>query len=193
MNDAPTDATQEEIEIAEFIVSKILDLFGLSGNIEIRRREEGTILDVQGCSNPGRLIGEEGSILYAIQVLVTLIVCRKTQNPTSIVIDVNGYRVRRRRQLEDMAWKAFDKVQRTGRSAALQPMNASDRRIIHMTLSKCEDIETYSVDENPETGTKCVQISLQHGEPIDDEEYFEDEQHPEEEYPEDEGWEQPVS
>ena len=181
MNDNSKESTKEEIELAESIIKKVLDLFGLTGNIEIRGRKEGTILDVQGCKNPGRLIGEEGSTLYAIQLLVTLIVSRKTRSPTDLIIDVNSYRARKRSQLEDMAWQAFDKVQRTGRRVTLKPMNAADRRIIHMTLSECEDIETYSVDENPETGTKCVQISLREFEEYDDEGYDD------EEYPEDEG------
>ena len=179
MEDYPTDASKEEIEIAETFMKKVLDLFDQTGNIEIRRREEGTILDLQGCTNPGRLIGEEGSTLYAIQVLTTLIICRKTQNPTNIIIDVNGYRTRRRRQLEDMAWRAYDRVQDTGESVVLAPMNAGDRRVIHMTLSECEDVETFSIEEDADTGMKCVQISLRGSEEFEDEE-FADEALPEE-------------
>jgi len=186
MEDYPTDASKEEIEIAETFLNKVLDLFDQTGNIEILRREEGTILDLQGCTSPGRLIGEEGSTLYAIQVLATLIICRKTQNPTNVIIDVNGYRARRRRQLEDMAWRAYDRVQGTGESVVLKPMNAGDRRVIHMTLSECEDIETFSIEEDVDTGMKCVQISLRDSEEFEEEE-FADEALPEE-APDDEGY-----
>ncbi len=160
MNEYPEEATKEEIEIAESIIYRVLDLFDLGGQIEIRRRREGTILDIQGCSNAGRLIGTDGMTLHAIQLLTTMIVCRKIQRPTNISIDVNGYRHRRRMQLEDMAWRAADRVRDSGRSIALKPMIAADRRIIHMVLSEEGDIETLSIDEDPETGTKSVLISL---------------------------------
>ena len=119
------------------------------------------------------------------------------EKPTEIIIDVNGYRERRRMELVDMAWRAFDKVIRTGRSIVLRPMNAADRRIIHETLSNEPDIETYSIDEDPETGMKCVQISIRGEEQSDNEEVFEDdfiEQEEEyyEDYPEDYPEEEPL-
>jgi spoIIIJ-associated protein len=182
MRNIPTNSPREEVEIAESIIKRVLNLFDLTGIVEIRRRKEGTILDIQGCNNAGRLIGEDGSTLHALQTLVTLIVCRKIQQPTDLIIDVNGYRERRREQLEDMAWRAFDRVMRTGRSVTLRPMNSSDRRIIHMTLSNEPEIETLSVDDDPETGMKCVQIALreegdydEEAYPEDDEEAFDDE------------------
>jgi spoIIIJ-associated protein len=176
MRNIPTNSPREEIEIAESIVKRVLKLFDLTGSIEIRRREEGTILDIQGCANAGRLIGEEGATLHALQTLVTLIVCRKIQQPTDLIIDVNGYRERRREQLEDMAWRAFDRVMRTGQSITLRPMNSADRRVIHMTLSREPDIETLSVDEDPETGMKCVQIALREEGDYDEEQYPENDE-----------------
>lgn len=179
--------SRTEIKIAEDIIKRILDLFDITGSIEIRRRQEGTILDIQGCSNPGRLIGQKGITLQSIQHIVTLIVCRKVEKPTDIIIDVNGYRERRRMELVDMAWRAFDKVIKTGRSVILKPMNSADRRIIHETLSNEPDIETYSIDEDPETGMKSVQISIRGEEQsdIESEDVFEDDFIEEEEYYED--------
>jgi spoIIIJ-associated protein len=182
MRDDEREVTQEEIDVAESLLQRILSLLGMKGIIEIKRRSEGTILDIQGCNNPGRLIGESGSTLQAIQLLVTLIVCRKTHATTSVIVDVNGYRARRNSQLEDMAWRAFDRVERSGRSVTLRPMNASDRRIIHMTLSECEEVETESVDEDPETHTKRVRIF-----PVDVDDYDYDEEESHEEEFQDEG------
>jgi len=176
MKDRPKENPREEIEVAEAIIQRVLKLFDITGSIEIRKRREGTILDIQGCSNPGRLIGEGGMTLQALQHIVTLIVCRKAEKPTDIIIDVNGYRERRRAQLEDMAWRAFDRVMRSGRGTTLRPMSSADRRVIHATLAEEPEIETFSIDEDPETGMKCVRIELRETSDYDGEEEYPEEE-----------------
>lgn len=64
-------------------------------------------------------------------------------------MDANGYRKRRERDLEDMARNAARKVERTGRSTALRPMDARDRRIIHMTLQRNARVVTQSQGDEP--------------------------------------------
>ena len=65
------------------------------------------------------------------------------------MIDVQGYRERRERQLRQMSLRMADQVVKTGRRISLEPMSATERRIIHLALRDNKDIMTESIGEEP--------------------------------------------
>jgi spoIIIJ-associated protein len=83
----------------------------------------------------------------SLQFLVNSIVRTKTGTNTRIVIDAEGYRDRRETTLKEMAIRVADRVKQTGRSVTLEPMNAADRRIIHVSLTEYDGIKTESIGE----------------------------------------------
>jgi spoIIIJ-associated protein len=107
------------------------------------------ILEVKG-QDVGLLIGHSGETLAALQYLLNLMVSRRFKLAAPIEVDVEGYRQRRRVQLEALARKMAESVARTGHPVELQPMPARDRRIIHVALSNHPHVRTESTGEGEE-------------------------------------------
>jgi spoIIIJ-associated protein len=97
----------------------------------------------------GYMIGNHGRHLDSIQYILQIIMGRKLdQDPNyRVFVDVGGYREEKDSKLEEMARQKADDVRILGEEIELPPMRPSDRRIIHMALSKFEDIETESIGE----------------------------------------------
>lgn len=101
------------------------------------------------------LIGRHGKTLEAIQLMVSTIVNKKIGFRFPVVVDIESYKNRRQRKLEDIAFNAADKALRQRRAVKLHPMSSYDRRIIHLTLRSNKRIVTYSEGDDPE---RCVVI-----------------------------------
>jgi spoIIIJ-associated protein len=105
-------------------------------------------VDVRG-DDLNILIGKRSETLNSLQYITNLIVCKELERSISVVIDVEGYRLRRASQLRQLARRMADQAIKTGRRQALEPMPASERRIIHMELREHESVTTESVGEDP--------------------------------------------
>ena len=95
------------------------------------------------------LIGPRAETLNALQYIASLIISKELGHNTQIVIDVEGYRVRRVQQLQQLARRMADQAVKTGRRQALEPMPAGERRIIHIELRNNPQVATESVGEDP--------------------------------------------
>ena len=85
----------------------------------------------------------------SLQYITSLIVGREVGHWVPLVIDVQGYRERRERQLRQMATRMAEQVAKTGRRISLEPMSATERRIIHLALRDNSQIMTESIGEEP--------------------------------------------
>jgi spoIIIJ-associated protein len=106
------------------------------------------LVDIHG-DDLGVLIGRRAEILNALQYIVNLIVSKQMEHWVQVTIDVEGYRIRRERQLRQMARRIADQTVKTGRRQSLEPMPASERRIIHIELRDHPEVTTLSVGEEP--------------------------------------------
>ncbi len=95
------------------------------------------------------LIGRRAETLNALQYILALIVSKESNKWMQVIVDVEGYRVRRERQLRQLAVRMAEQAVRTGRRQLLEPMSASERRIIHLELRDHEAVTTESVGEEP--------------------------------------------
>ena len=135
--------------ISRQTVAELLEKMKVPAQIEVRYGEpdeEGqrpVMVDVQG-DDLGVLIGRRAEILNALQYIVNLIVSKQVEHWVQVVIDVQGYRARHERQLRQMAQRMADQAMKTGRRQALEPMSASDRRIIHLELRDHPSVTTQS-------------------------------------------------
>jgi spoIIIJ-associated protein len=103
-------------------------------------------LEVRG-EEAAELIGRRGEVLSSLQYLVNKIINRATQGRIPVIVDAEGYRDKRRSTLEEMALKMAAKAKTGGRPVSLAPLNAHDRRIVHLTLQTDEEIRTKSKGE----------------------------------------------
>jgi spoIIIJ-associated protein len=103
-------------------------------------------LNVKG-DDLGILIGRRGQTLASLQHIVRLMVAHKAKARVPIVIDVEGYKQRRYEALQALARRMAEQVKERGRSFALEPMPAYERRIIHLTLADSPDVTTESTGD----------------------------------------------
>ena len=133
---------------AREIVEGILSRMGMPGVIETRHREGRLVLNVVA-SDANLLIGKKGQTLGALQFLANLIYSKQEKRKALFVIDVEEYRLRREKRLQAIAREVRDKVRRTGKPVSIAPMNAQERRIIHLALRDDPDVKTTSRGDGP--------------------------------------------
>lgn len=97
----------------------------------------------------GFLIGYRGETLYAMQNILSSIASKGIQNKVRVILDIEGYKERREKTLEELAEKVAKTVIRTKKPVKLEPMQAYERKIIHTKLQENPKIETNSVGEEP--------------------------------------------
>jgi spoIIIJ-associated protein len=147
------DLTEDELDqvadTAVAVIQELLVSFGIDAAIDEYEGEEGEIiLDIVG-GDLGLLIGRHGKTLDAVQTVVAAVTSRKLGFRYPVVVDVEGYRGRRREKLEDMARRTADRVSRQGRAIKLRPMTSYERRVIHMALREDRRVVTGSEGEEP--------------------------------------------
>ena len=99
--------------------------------------------------NLGFLIGYRGETLYAFQNILSAIAGKCLENRVRVILDVEGYKSKRQKTLEDLAEKVARTVIKTRKPIKLEPMQAYERKIIHSKLQKNNKVETNSIGEEP--------------------------------------------
>jgi spoIIIJ-associated protein len=143
-----------EAEVGSEVLSELLTLMGIHADVNIGAgddlAEEGEpappVLNITG-GDLGILIGRRGETLRALQYLLRLMVSHRLKHWTNLVVDVESYRVRRQQALVNLANRVAERVVQTGRTQALEPMPAYERRIVHMALRNHPQVRTQSVGE----------------------------------------------
>jgi spoIIIJ-associated protein len=146
------DAGAEELEPAEALeelLEEVADGLGLDVEVEV---EEGDGV-LRGClrgEDVGLFIGRHGQTIDAVQHLAQRIVFPDGPSPVRVVIDADGYRERRAESLRADAGEAAEEALRSGQPVELEPMPASERRIVHEFLRERGGVETHSEGDEPE-------------------------------------------
>ena len=99
--------------------------------------------------NLGFLIGYRGETLYAMQNILTAIAGKGIENKVRVILDIEGYKAKREKTLEDLAEKVARTVIKTKKPVKLEPMQAYERKIIHTKLQENSKVETNSIGEEP--------------------------------------------
>ena len=133
---------------AREFLNSILETMDLNAEMEITEDNQNITVNIEG-DKLGILIGRRGETLDALQYLMNLSVNRKQESRRRLVLDIEGYRLRREETLKKLAFKLADKARQRGRSVVLEPMNSLERRIIHTALQGTADITTFSEGEEP--------------------------------------------
>lgn len=105
----------------------------------------------------GFLIGYRGETLYAMQNILSAIAGKDIQNKVRVILDIEGYKEKREKTLEDLAEKVAKTVIKTKKPIKLEPMQAYERKIIHSKLQQNDKVETTSIGEEP---NRRIVISL---------------------------------
>ena len=138
----------------EVVISKLLHLLNLEAQVSAhygesdREGRRSVHVDIRG-NDLSILIGRRSETLNAFQYIASLIVGKEVQDWVQLVIDVEGFRERREKQLIQMAKRMADQVAKSGRRQMLEPMPSAERRIIHIALRDHPDVITESTGDDP--------------------------------------------
>jgi len=112
-------------------------------------------LEIEG-PDAGRIIGKRGAVLEAIQYLTSRIAHRPGEPRKHVAVDAEGYRARHEDQLGEMARRLGERVASEGKIITFDPMNARDRRVVHMALKDVTGVRTESSGEGPDRRVQII-------------------------------------
>lgn len=146
------ETTEEELNEAKIKVEKFLKEFveklnnGTTYTIEIK--EKCLYVSING-ENIGNLIGYRGEALYALENILKAISNKDSENRVIVRLDIENYKEKRIKTLQDVANKKAKIVEKTGKMITLEPMQAYERKIIHSFLQENPKVETRSIGQEP--------------------------------------------
>ena len=141
------------VEKAKENISKFLEVFLKQISKEdleykISNDEYYIIIEIIG-ENTNSLIGYRGDTLNALQTLLSSIANKEIEEKVRVILDISGYKDKRKKVLEELADKISKTVIKTGKKVTLEPMPAYERKIIHSRLQNNKKVTTESVGEEP--------------------------------------------
>ena len=144
-----TEQEQEKAaENVEKFIKEFIDRLEETVEYTIEKDKEGIKVNLHS-KNLGFLIGYRGDTLYALQNIMSSVAGKGIENRVRVILDIEGYKQKREKTLEDLAEKVAKTVIKTKKSVKLEPMKAYERKIIHSKLQQNEKVETNSIGEEP--------------------------------------------
>ena len=132
--DEDDDTLEEEGDIAADYIEGLLDIADLDGDIDMDVEGDRAVVSVVGATLD-ELVGDNGEVLEALQELTRLAVHRKTGSRARLMLDVSGFRVRRRAELAELGSSVAAEVSRTGEPKKLRAMSPFERKIVHDAIA----------------------------------------------------------
>jgi len=128
---------------AQAALKGLLEHLDMEARVDLKEDEERIYLNIQG-DGGGLLIGRKGQTLDALEYLVNKMVHKNQEGKKRIVVDTENYRTRREDSLVKLAQRLGEKARQLGRPVTISPMNAHDRRIVHLALQNDRSLRTRS-------------------------------------------------
>lgn len=141
-------ALEQEGEIAADYIEGLLDIGDYDGDIDMDVEGERAVVAVVGGSLD-ELVGKRGEVLEALQELTRLAVHRQTGNRTRLMLDIGGYRERRRAELTKLGQDVADEVKQSGEPKPLAPMTPFERKVVHDAVAAA-GLRSESEGEEPD-------------------------------------------
>lgn len=150
MSETPATPLSDQARAVLQALQRMLTEMNFPASVDVSETDDQIALTITSDQPLGLLIGKGGQTLNAIELLVTLIARHQLQTyGKRVVVDAEGYRQRQVGRLEEMAREAAHRALDTGECVPLEPMNARDRRTVHMVTTEIEGIESTSLGEEP--------------------------------------------
>jgi spoIIIJ-associated protein len=143
----PITPTEKDVApVVTEILDKLLELLGITGNIEVLSDETPLTLNING-DDLGILIGRRGQTLACLEYITKLMVAGRLKAWLPLKVDVAGYKKRRYDSLQRLALYLAEQVKSRRHAITMEPMPADERRIVHLTLADNPDVTTQSIGE----------------------------------------------
>ena len=149
---------EQEGEIAADYLEGLLDIADLDGDIDMDvegdRASVSVVADAAGARELQKLVGRNGEVLEALQELTRLAVLRETGERSRLMLDIAGYRARKRAELTKLGTKAAEEAKGTGEPVKLHPMTPFERKVVHDAVAAA-GLRSESEGEEPQ---RCVVV-----------------------------------
>jgi spoIIIJ-associated protein len=143
------DRLVAEGEIAGDYLEELLDLLDFDGDIDLDVEGSRAVVSIDGSEDLNKLVGREGEVLDALQELTRLAVHQKTGVRSRLMLDVAGWRRRRRDELAALGDKVARRVLETGEREELTPMTPFERKIVHDAVAAVPGVHSESEGVEP--------------------------------------------
>ena len=130
-------------------LERLLDILDFDGDIDLDVEGERAVVSIIGEGDVGRLVGEHGEVLDALQELTRLAATAETGQRSRLMLDVAGYRARRRTELTELGVSTAEQVRDSGEAFKLPSMNPFERKIVHDAVATVDGVESSSEGEEP--------------------------------------------
>lgn len=124
------DLLEQEGEIAADYLEELLDIADLDGDIDMDVEGDRASVSIVG-ADLSQLVGRNGEVLEALQELTRLAVYRETGERSRLMLDISGYRAKKRTELEKLAAETVAEVKESGEAVELDPMSPFERKVVH--------------------------------------------------------------
>ena len=131
---------------AEKFLSELVEGLGLQLKLSATMTDEGCTLDLQG-DDSHFAHAENGELVDAFETILFQVYGRQLDREHRFIVDADGYRSTRKKELQAMARFAGDQVRKNGRPFTFGALNSTERRIIHTTLQAEDDLASESVGD----------------------------------------------
>jgi spoIIIJ-associated protein len=143
------DVLVAEGDAAGDYLERLLDILDYDGDIDLDVDGARAVVSIIGEGDVHKLIGERGEVLDALQELTRLAAMAETGHRSRLMLDIAGYRARRRTELGELGTRTANEVVRTGEAVRLSPMNPFERKIVHDAVATVDGAESSSEGEEP--------------------------------------------
>ncbi|MBT2367236.1 single-stranded DNA-binding protein [Streptomyces sp. ISL-10] len=143
---------EQEGEIAADYLEGLLDIADLDGDIDMdveADRAAVSIISEAGSRDLQKLVGRDGEVLEALQELTRLAVHRETGDRSRLMLDIAGFRAKKRTELAELGAKAANEVKTTGQPVKLDPMTPFERKVVHDAVAAA-GLRSESEGEEPQ-------------------------------------------
>lgn len=142
------EADPELMQAAHDFIKGVLDRMEIEGTVDVTSSEGAPYVSIDG-EDMGLLIGRRGDTLTALQTLLSAYLSKIAGRKVYSILDIQGYRERKKESLEGLAERISERVAMTRKSYTMRPMPAADRRIIHMWVKDHSRVESSSEGAEP--------------------------------------------
>ena len=143
---------EEEGDVAADYLEELLDIADIDGDIDIEVRNGRTYISIvaeEESAGLESLVGTDGEVLEALQELTRLAVHRETGDRSRLMLDIAGFRAKKRTELAELGAKAADEVKSTGEPVKLNPMTPFERKVVHDAVAAA-GLRSESEGEEPQ-------------------------------------------
>lgn len=142
------DLTPVDSHPVKDFLEEISEKMGINLTFDVKTGDDIVYVEING-KDTGTIIGKRGQTLDAVQCLASYVVKKENDKYVRVILDAENYRAKREKTLINLANRLAAKVDKTGKTVTLEPMNPYERKVIHATLQNHPTVQTRSEGKDP--------------------------------------------